>query len=161
MSLRKWRALSRENFLQDVVVSNGARATHRLTVRRQRHMWNSVGRELPSTKRHVPYNAAMMNPQDLADLGLADGAFISVCSETTTVEMIAQADETVRPGVLSVVHGFGVLPEENDYRQDGVSVNIFISTDANLQTINAMPRMTSIPVAISPAGRHHAAAQAS
>lgn len=147
------QALAAENFLQDVIVSNGARATHRLTVRRQRHMWNSIGRELPSTKRRVPYNAANMHPQDLAAMGLTDGDLVRVCSETTTVEMIAEADETLRPGVLSVVHGFGVLPEENDFKRDGVSVNIFISTDANLQTINAMPRMTSVPVVISPAER--------
>jgi anaerobic selenocysteine-containing dehydrogenase len=142
-------ALAREDFQRDVIVSNGARATHKLTVRRQRHMWNSIGRELPATKQRVPYNPAFLNPQDLADLGVAPGGLIRVCSETTAVDMIAEADETLRPGVLSVVHGFGVLPEENEYQRDGVSVNIFISTDANLQTINAMPRMTSIPVAIT------------
>jgi anaerobic selenocysteine-containing dehydrogenase len=142
-------ALAGEDFQQHIIVSSGARATHRLTVRRQRHMWNSIGRELPSTRRHAPYNAATMNPQDLADLGLKPGDRVRVSSETTTVEMIADADETLRPGVLSVVHGYGDLPEHLDFEKDGVSVNIFISTDANLQTINAMPRMTSVPVAVS------------
>jgi anaerobic selenocysteine-containing dehydrogenase len=144
-------ALATEDFRRQITVSNGATATHRLTVRRQRHMWNSIGRELPSTRRHAPYNAAMLNPKDLADLGLKAGDRVRLSSETTTVEMIAQADETLRPGVVSVVHGYGDLPEQIDFDKNGVSVNIFISTDANLQSINAMPRMTSVPVAISAA----------
>jgi anaerobic selenocysteine-containing dehydrogenase len=144
-------ALAAEDFRREITVSNGATATHRLTVRRQRHMWNSIGRELPSTRRHAPYNAAMLNPKDLADLGLKAGDRVRLSSETTTVEMIAQAGETLRPGVVSVVHGYGDLPEQIDFDKNGVSVNIFISTDANLQSINAMPRMTSVPVAISAA----------
>jgi anaerobic selenocysteine-containing dehydrogenase len=144
--------LAAEDFSRDVLVHNGGRATHRLTVRRQRHMWNSIGRELPSTKRHAPFNAAVLNPQDLADMGASAGDLVRVSSETVTVEMIAEADVTLRRGVISVTHGYGVLPEDIDFKRDGVSVNIFISTDANLQTINAMPRMTSIPVAVAAVG---------
>jgi hypothetical protein len=76
----------------------------------------------------------------------------------TTIEAIAEADETMRPGVLSMTHGFGVLPEDNDYQRDGACVNLLISTDRELQTINAMPRMTAFPIAVSPAVRRTSAA---
>jgi anaerobic selenocysteine-containing dehydrogenase len=149
------KELAGENFLHDTIVSNGVTATHRTTVRRQRHMWNSVHRELPRTRKRAPYNTAMMNPEDIAALGIAPGDPVRVSSETTTVEMITEADPTMRRGAVAIVHGYGNLPDDNDYKRDGVSVNILISTDANLQAINAMPRMTSIPVCITPADRRN------
>ena len=152
------RELASENRLQNIVVSNGKRATHLFSVRRQRQMWNSIGRELPGTKRRVPYNTALMNPKDLDSLGIASGDPIHISSEVTTIEAIAEADETMRSGVLSMTHGFGVLPEDNEYQRDGACVNLLISTDRELQTINAMPRMTAFPIAVSPAGRRTSAA---
>lgn len=132
--------------------AHGARATHRFTTRRQRNMWNSIGRELPNTKRRVPYNPAKMNPLDIAAMGISSGDAVCVSSQTTTIETIVEADETLRRGVLSMTHGFGTLPDENDYRRDGVCANLLISTKReDLQTINAMPRMTAFAVAVSPA----------
>ena len=54
----------------------------------------------------------------------------------------------MRPGVVSMTHGFGLLPHETDHKRDGACVNLLISTDCERQTINAMPRMTAIPVHI-------------
>jgi anaerobic selenocysteine-containing dehydrogenase len=147
--------LAKEKFGDITFLSNGSRATHRLAVRRQRQMFNSNGRELPSTKRRAPYNKAMMNPADLAAIGVAAGDLIRISSETATVEMIAEPDDTLRRGVVSVVHGYGVLPEDNDYKRDGICVNILLTTDKHLQTINAMPWMTAVPVTVTPADRRN------
>jgi anaerobic selenocysteine-containing dehydrogenase len=145
-------SLAKENYLKDTIVSNGARATHRFTVRRQRHMWNSIGRELPNTKRRVPHNTAMMNPADIVEMGLSSGDSILISSETTTIEIVVEADDTIRRGIVSMTHGFGTLPEENDYKRDGVCTNLLISTKReHLQTINAMPCMSAFAVAVSPA----------
>src|SRR3546814_13820504 len=43
-------------------------------------------------------------------------------------------------------HGFGGLPEDGDYRVNGSVTNQLISLDRDCQTINAMPRMSGIPV---------------
>lgn len=147
--------LAAENFQRDVIVSDGSRATHRFSVRRHRQMWNSIGRELPSTKRRVPYNTAMMNPDDLHALGINSGDAIRITSQVTSIEVIVEADETVRRGVLTMTHGFGTLPDENEYQRDGACVNLLISTDRDLQTINAMPMMTAFPVAVAPVAPPH------
>jgi anaerobic selenocysteine-containing dehydrogenase len=147
------RALASEDFSMHEIVVNGTRATHRLAVRRHRYTFNSNGRALPSSKRRVPYNTVMINPQDLADMGILSGAPVHVSSETGTVELIAEQDRTLRRGVISIVHGYGGLPEDNQYEEDGVCVNLLVGTDTRLQGINAMPRMTAVPVAVVPAGR--------
>jgi hypothetical protein len=60
-------------------------------------------------------------------------------------------DNTLRRGVLSMSHGFGGLPDaDNDYLSTGVSTNLLTSTSENLQTINAMPQMSALPVQIKP-----------
>ena len=58
------------------------------------------------------------------------------------------ADSGVRAGVVSMSHCFGYLPGNEDYDTHGASTNHLISTERDLQTINAMPRMSGIPVSI-------------
>jgi len=150
------KAMAGEKLVWDTIVANGNRATHRFSVRRQRDMWNSVGRELPGTKRRVPYNTARIHPDDLAELGIESGEMIRLSSEVTTVEIEAEADSTVRRGVVSMTHGYGTLPEENDYKRDGICANILITSDrSKIEAINAMPRMSSFAVHISPADRRN------
>jgi len=62
---------------------------------------------------------------------------------------IVQSDATVRRGVVSMSHGFGGMPGESVYERDGSSTGALISTDRDLDPINAMPRMSAIPVRIS------------
>jgi anaerobic selenocysteine-containing dehydrogenase len=146
--VEEMRALARENFRERIVVGNGSVATHRFTVRRHRDVFNSIGRELTGVKRRLPYNTAAVNPADLAVLGLASGDKVRIASEAGAVDAIVEADETLRPGVLSMLHGFGGVPESSEYLRDGASVNLLISTDWALEPINAMPRMTAFAVAI-------------
>ena len=94
----------------------------------------------------MPYNVAYLNPADMAAKSVNDGDWVELTSDNATVRAIAEADETLRPGVVSLTHGFGDLPDSTDYLTDGVSTNLLISTDRDLQTINAMPRMSGIPV---------------
>jgi len=96
------------------------------------------------------------NPGDLAAIGVASGERVRISSEFGTVEVISEADESLRRGVVSVLHGYGGLPGDSDYLRDGACVNVLISTDANLQKINGTPRMTGFPVAITTADRCNA-----
>ncbi|WP_380876551.1 molybdopterin-binding oxidoreductase [Sphingomonas sp. DBB INV C78] len=122
--------------------------THRLAVRRTRELFNSMYRYLPGTRKRLPYNRAFMNPDEMAELSIAADDWIELASDTGAIRAMAAADPDLRPGVISISHGFGGLPDEVDYRNGGVSPNLLISTDRDLQTINAMPRMSAIPLAI-------------
>jgi anaerobic selenocysteine-containing dehydrogenase len=125
---------------------NGKLFTHRIASRRHRDRFNSLGKALSGVHKRVPYNVAYLNPADMAAKQVNDGDWVELTSDNATVRAIAESDETLRRGVVSLTHGFGDLPDETDYLTDGVSTNLLISTDRDLQTINAMPRMSGIPV---------------
>ena len=152
---QEMKELAAEPILQETKVSNGMIATHRFTTRRHRNIWNSTFRENEALKKRMPHNAAMMNPADLEVIGVKSGDTVRISTVTTTLEVIAEADDTVRPGVLSMTHGFGALPDKTNYREDGVCTNLLISTDQDLQTINAMPMMSGFAVHVSPADRRN------
>ena len=57
-----------------------------------------------------------------------------------------RADDAVRTGVVSMAHGWGSLPGETVYERDGANTGLLISTSRNLDPINAMPRMSAVPV---------------
>ena len=50
---------------------------------------------------------AQLHPDDAARLGLADGAFALVRSRTGSVTVPVELTDTVRPGVVSIPHGWG------------------------------------------------------
>ncbi|MFX8339374.1 hypothetical protein ABTL37_19375, partial [Acinetobacter baumannii] len=62
------------------------------------------------------------------------------------------AEPDLRRGVVSMSHGWGSLPDETVYERDGANTGLLISTDRELDPINAMPRMTAIPVRLAPYG---------
>src|SRR3546814_7600120 len=82
----------------------------------------------------------------MSDSGGLSGGLIEGSSDAGSIVAIADADETVRRGVISMSHGFGGLPEDGDYRVNGSVTNQIISLDRDCQTITAMPRMSGLPV---------------
>jgi anaerobic selenocysteine-containing dehydrogenase len=138
--------LAAEQAVPGEIRSNGLVFTHRLASRRHRDRFNSLGKALSGVHKRVPYNFAYLNPADMAAKSIMDGDWVELTSDNGSVRAIAEGDETLRRGVVSLTHGFGDLPDSTDYLSEGVSTNLLISTDRDLQTINAMPRMSGIPV---------------
>lgn len=139
--------------LKDLLKTTAANAAEnfafRLVGRRARHRFNSFGfTAQPALKRLLPLNYAYMNPDDMAARSIVEGGWIKIESDNGSITVIAQPDETVRNGVVSISHGFGGLPDEDNYLVDGASPNLLISTNRDLQSINAMPRMSGVPVNI-------------
>lgn len=128
--------------------SDGRRFTHRLTSRRLREVLNSSGHNVPVIKKRMPLNYAYMNPEELTELGFSSGDSIEITSDTGSIPAVVSADPTIRRGVISMSHGWGGLPGESDFKVDGSNTGILISTDRHLDPINAMPRMSAIPVNI-------------
>jgi len=129
--------------------SNGQVFTHRLSVRRMREVSNTMYQELPAIRRRRPYNPAWMNPRDREALGLAAGDQVELVSDHGCIRAIVQDDETVRPGVVSMSHGWGPLPDEAmDCEKEGSSTSLLVSSERDYEPINAMPRQSAIPVNI-------------
>lgn len=123
--------------------------THRLAGRRMRDVQNTTYRHLPAIRRRHPFNPAYLHSGDLANLGLKSGAHVRIRSAHGTIGAIVQADDTMRPGVVGMAHGWGGMPDEpEDYEANGASTNLLTTTAIGRDPINAMPVMTAIPVTI-------------
>jgi anaerobic selenocysteine-containing dehydrogenase len=129
--------------------SNGGVYGLRLTARRIRDVQNSSHRNVPAIRKRMPYNYAYMHPDELAALGLHPGDRVEITSDAGAIPAVTQADPTVRLGVVQMTHGWGGLPGETDYERDGANTGLLISTDRDLQAINAMPRMSAVPVNVT------------
>src|SRR3546814_20277557 len=101
--------------------------THRLSNRRNRHRFNSYGFAVDELKKLLPRNLAYLNPDEMAERGLVNGDWIEIASDNGTLDAMVEADETLRPGVVPLSHGFGGLPEDGDSLTNGAKANLFYS----------------------------------
>jgi anaerobic selenocysteine-containing dehydrogenase len=123
---------------------------YRLAVRRTLGTMNSAFVNAARTRRGQPVNPAYMNPQDMADEALIDGATIEIRSANGVGRAQVQADVGLRRGVVSVTHGWGRVRLQDD--PEG-ALGIFtgrLAASDQLETINFMPRYTGIPINIQP-----------
>ncbi|MDB5576296.1 MAG: nitrate reductase [Bradyrhizobium sp.] len=132
-------------------VSQGKGFTHLLTSRRLRDVMNSIGTQLDAVLARTPYNPAYLNPIELTALGVVDGDLIEIESDYGRITVVARSDDAVRPGVVSIAHGWGSLPDGGSHA--GVCVNILTNSTRDVETVNAMPRMSAIPVNLHPLNR--------
>lgn len=129
------------------------RFRYRLTCRRIMEALNSAYRDAPRTRRKHPVNWAFMNPDDMRDDGIAEGATIEIASEAGCILGIARADPRVRRGVLSMAHLFGSLePSTDPFRQRGSHTGRLVSLAHPREPINFMPRFSGIPVNVRSIG---------
>ncbi|WP_340315336.1 molybdopterin-containing oxidoreductase family protein [Rhizorhabdus argentea] len=124
---------------------------YRLISRRMRELLNTVGLNFPVCRTREPYNPAYFHPQDMAAIGIKGGDWIEIASDHGQLQAIAKPDGTVGKGSISMTHCWGGLPEDGlPYTQVGANTNLLVSTDRNVEPINAMPRMSAIPVKVRP-----------
>ena len=119
----------------------------RLAVRRMREVMNSLGRDVPGLPSHT-YNPAYLNPSEMAALGLCEEQLVEIHSAHGRIRAIVHADAKVRPGVLSMTHSWGGPIESDDPRIAGSNVNRLLSNAAGLESVNHMPTMSAVPVAV-------------
>ncbi|MCB2079671.1 MAG: molybdopterin-dependent oxidoreductase, partial [Novosphingobium sp.] len=127
--------------------SNGRSFSHLLSARRMRDVFCSNGTVLEKTLRSTPYNPAFLHPDDMHALGAESGDALRITSDRGSIVAVAEADATVRPGVVSLAGGWGGDPVEPGEDWNGAAnVNLLIACDRDVETINAMPRLSAIPV---------------
>lgn len=122
----------------------------RLAVRRMRDVMNSAGRDIPAIAKRHPYNPAYANPVDIKRFGLRDGEPVLIESEHGSIPAILAADSSMRPGVISMTHGWGGLSGGATDDEPGSNVNMLVSSRDNVESVNAMPRFGGIPIRILP-----------
>lgn len=127
--------------------SNGRSFSHLLSNRRLPYTMCSTGTALPNTRKRLPYNPAFLNPEDLQALRAESGDVLRITSDHGSILAVAESDATVRPGVVSLTHGFGGEPADVDQDWDGsANINLLIASDRDVEDLNSMPRMSAIPV---------------
>jgi len=119
----------------------------RMISRRVRHTFNSIAHN-PAT-RGAPYNPAFMHPDDMARYGLADGDVIEPRSRYGAILGLAEGDPALRPGLVSMAHGYGAAPDRDDALfAIGSPTSRLSGLDDDPERYNGQPRMSGIPVNI-------------
>jgi anaerobic selenocysteine-containing dehydrogenase len=122
-----------------------------MTVRRIREAVNSTGTTVPGL---VPggINPVSVHPGDLKALGLHDGQDVEVRSSSGRLRTRTRVDPTLTRGTVSITHCFGSLADNDE--EYGANVNCLTGFNEGVQTINAMPTLTALPVAIASTEHH-------
>ena len=121
--------------------------SHLLSSRRLREVFCSSGRHLSAVRKRRPYNPAFLSAEDMHAMNLQNGDRVRISSEFGSIDAFAETDVGLRRGVVSLAHGFGGLPQDDP--DNGACVNLLIDTRNHVEPINAMPRMSGIPVNIA------------
>ena len=135
----------------------------RLITRRTRNTLNSSLANIAKLKgRGAATNPLWMHPDDAAALGLAEGARARIHNEMGAIEADVALDANLRPGVVSMTHGFGPaatpsMPVAHAY--PGVNVNVLSPTGpGSFDPLSGMAHLPGIPVEVTPATLPEAAA---
>ena len=90
---------------------------------------------------------AYLHPDDLKMLGLNENDEVEIISETARLAAEIRIDRGLRRGVVSISQCRGPLPDEEGGKAAGTT-SLLVRMDRQVETINAMPMMTAIPVNI-------------
>lgn len=126
------REVANEAFVPGVTVSNDETFSHRLTNRRIRHVMNTSFAFIPSIAKKFPKKLVYIHPGDMAGKDLKAGDLIDVVSDHGRIPATVKPDQTMRPGVVSM-------------SLDSMT-NALVSSERDVEPINAMARMSGIPV---------------
>jgi anaerobic selenocysteine-containing dehydrogenase len=139
--------------LREVLAEDGraveADYPFRLLPRRTNNILNSFGRQIGKLAGDG-VNPAHMHPGDLARLAIAEGDCVTIRSPHGEIDAIVAAEASLRPGMISMAHGFGANPGSDDVRRTGGNTGRLISVEDGYDPVTGLPRMGAIPVQIVP-----------
>ena len=102
-----------------------------------------------------PRCTLQVHPDDATSLGLVDGAAARVTSRVGEVTVPVEVTESIRPGVVSLPHGWGHDVPGAQLRvaaeHAGVNSNV-LSDDEAIDPLSGTSVLNGIPVGVSPAG---------
>jgi anaerobic selenocysteine-containing dehydrogenase len=121
----------------------------RLLCRRMAHVVNSSYNARVAAG-HPGLNPAFMNSADLTALGLVKGQEVEIESAHGTIVALADVDDGLRAGSVSMSFGFGGARDaaQRDIASVGSSVERLLSTRDYFDPYSGQPRMSSVPIRI-------------
>ena len=123
---------------------------YRLLCRRMIHTFNSNGQDLDGLRTRWAYNPAFMHPEDLEREGLEKGDLVEIASKSGSILGIIEPDDTLRTGIVSMVHSFGGLPgaQDKNVREWGTNTGRLLRVDEDMDRYTGQPRMSNVPVRV-------------
>jgi anaerobic selenocysteine-containing dehydrogenase len=122
--------------------------------RRQLSSNNSWMHNLEPLVRGQNRCTAQVNPADAARLGLVDGGVAVVRSRAGKIEIPVEVTDTIRPGVVSIPHGWGHDVDGTRTTvataHAGVNTNL-LADDQLLDVLSGTAALNGIPVEVEPA----------
>jgi anaerobic selenocysteine-containing dehydrogenase len=100
---------------------------------------NSTMRDVGMQATLAPYPTLLVHPRDARAFGIADGEAVEVESAYGCTTATAEVTEAIRPGAVSVPHGWG-----------GPNVNALTSDTVECDPLTGMPRYSGFPVTVRP-----------
>jgi anaerobic selenocysteine-containing dehydrogenase len=97
--------------------------------RRQTRSLNSWLHNVPALMRGKDRCTLRIHPDDAASRGLVDGGACTVSSEAGSVEALVEITDTIRPGVVSLPHGWG---------HDGAGLRLSVAEQHAGANLNAL-----------------------
>ncbi|MEU2002402.1 molybdopterin-dependent oxidoreductase [Rhodococcus sp. NPDC019627] len=103
--------------------------------------------------------ALLVSPSDAAERGLVNGDRVSVTSKVTTVTAELRIDDTLRPGVASMPHGWGHdgpgLRTTRSASAPGSNYNALVDDTTDLEALTASPIFNGVPVTVTRTSEEH------
>jgi anaerobic selenocysteine-containing dehydrogenase len=124
----------------------------RLISRRSKTRFNSIGHPLAKLRARTTTNPAYMHPDDLAALGIEDGAIVEISSRHASIHGVAKASDKVRRGLISMAHAYGDSEAgKHNVREMGSSTNRLTSDEVEYDPITGQALQSAIPVRVAAA----------
>jgi anaerobic selenocysteine-containing dehydrogenase len=121
--------------------------SHRLICRRAKHAYNSSARDLSRSRARDKTNPAYMNPDDLDALGVESGNLVEIESRIGKVLAVVRASDEITPGVVSMSHAWGDLPEfDAQVREIGSCIGRLVDDESEIDRFAGMPLQSALPV---------------
>lgn len=118
-----------------------------LLCRRANNFMNSVGQGLPSLNGGDMHTPAFMHPDDMQAQELSDGDRIVIRSKAGRMLARLRPDDSLRRGLVSVVHGFGA-PIAFDPSELSLGSVTRLVDMAERDPISGIPRMSALPIRV-------------
>ncbi len=127
-----------------------------MTSRRHLRSKNSWLHQIPTLVGGSNRCTLLMHPDDAARAGVTDGQLVTVASEVTSVDVVAEVSDEMMPGVVSLPHGWGHTEPgaQTGVAPDHVGVNMNLLAPGDLVDVpsgNAVVNGFAVTVAPSAA----------